>query len=133
MSTPIHNSAVLADARLPTGELVPLVPRRTDVPLAWDALALLDDDAGERRPPLLSRTIEYDPARGVHCDRLHVVGWRQEAAPADPDQNDLWSDFLPSQVDGTVSRINAVVAGAGWRYVTSDAHAIPPFAPLTFL
>ena len=85
-------------------KLTLIVPRQRDVPLVRHALRLVEEQTG--MDALSERAFEYNPDVGAHAETLHVIGWRQEAAPDDPDQNDLWSDFLPTQVRG--------VGGWGW-------------------
>ena len=77
-------------------DLVLIVPRQKDVPIVRHALELVGEYHGIA--DLAQRAYEYDPAMGVRADFMHVISWRQEAVKDDPDQNDLWSDFLPTQV-----------------------------------
>lgn len=75
-----------------------LLPGRSDAPLAWEALVLAERATGEKtKPRWQAQAMEYSSTRDMRFDTLHVAGWRQEASDH-IDQNDLWSDFLPSQV-----------------------------------
>ena len=65
-------------------------PPVTAAPHLWDALRLLN---------FTGRTVAYEPGprSRYRFDTLHRLQWAQPDT-ADPEQNDLWSDYLPSQV-----------------------------------
>eukprot|EP00054_Salpingoeca_dolichothecata_P026414 m.188814 g.188814 ORF g.188814 m.188814 type:complete len:426 (+) comp25649_c1_seq17:1169-2446(+) len=69
-----------------------LVPQQELVPRVWDALETLD--LPSRKPHVI-----YAPARRKRYffKKLYFVTWVQ-LDKDDPDQNDLWSDYLPPRL-----------------------------------
>ena len=65
----------------------PLLPSKTSAPLLWEMLDLLGVEF--KKTPLI-----YTPGEARYLFKeLHIINWLQQSD--DPDQNDLWSDFVP--------------------------------------
>lgn len=112
------------ELRSEVDNLTLLMPRKADSPLAWDALALMEEDLkrGSKSTPVgtwAKHAIEYDPNADMHFDLVKFVSWRQQAAPDDIEQNELWSDFLPTQVSW---------GNGGRAGLTSDSLLAPQFS-----
>ncbi len=110
---------VLTLQHLPAGATL-LMPSRGTSPHLWEALELAQ---------YAGPTVAYEPGPHVryHFATLHRVQWAQPVpAAVDPEQNDLWSDYLPSRV-----ALSALIA-----WLPAHAHApapAPQRAPVVYL